>query len=93
MLNQRLGVEAEELGIGADHLERLAALRQAGHVAQFDRFEVIGMDARSLARLLEAQAPRFALMLEIPAGLASGIGLAIGLLADLDRLPWSASPA
>ena len=41
------------------------------------------MDAGRLARLLEALAAGFALVLQIPAGLAGRIGRAIGLLADV----------
>ena len=82
MLDQRFRIEAQELRIGANHLERFEPFRHAGHVAEFDRLEVIGVDAGSLARLFEAEAPRLTLTFEIPAGLACGITFAVRFFAD-----------
>ena len=39
---------------------------------------------KAFRRLLQRQAARQALVLEVPAGLAERIGLAVGLVADLD---------
>ena len=82
MADQRLGIEAQILGVNADHFEGFHALGHAGHVAEFNRLDMIGVDAGGLANVLQAQAALFALALQKPARLAGGIDLAIGLLAE-----------
>src|SRR5207237_5981083 len=81
MLDEKLGLEAEMLGVVADHLERLEPRWQARQIALLDRFEVIGMNAGGLARCLDAPPAFLTLTLEIPSGFTSRVELTIR--------PWS----
>ena len=94
---------ARELGqtatleIDAAYRQGLAALGQAGHVAIFDGFEVIGVDAAAFGRLLEGETAHQALVLEVPAGLAERIDIRCfrfdpslnSSLVFLRKTPWA----
>ena len=82
MHHQRLGIEAQVVGIGADHFQRFHALGHARHVAVFDGLDMIGVDAGHLSGIVEAFAAALALALQIPARLARGIERTVRLLAD-----------
>ena len=77
MLDDRLGLEAQILGIIADHLQRFQALRKPGEVAVLDRSHVVRMNAGGFARRIDRLTALLALALKVPPGLAGRIELAI----------------
>ncbi len=88
MLDERFGIEAQIVRIGADHLERVHALGHAGHVAAFDGVDVIGVNAGGGTCLVKRLAALLALAGQIPASLADRVGGAIGLQPHLLRFQF-----
>jgi hypothetical protein len=63
VLEKRLRLEAEIIGIGGNHFQRIGARRHARHVAIFDGFQMIGMDAGLFSRLLKTEPSGLPLLL------------------------------
>ena len=54
MFDQRVGIKAEKLRIDRNHLHGFQARRHMGHIAIFNGFDVIGVNASGFARFFQA---------------------------------------
>jgi hypothetical protein len=82
VVQQWLRIKSQILRIGRNHLKGFNARGHARHVPKFNGLNMVGMNARSFAGILERLTTLFTLTLQKPAGFSGGIACSIGLLAE-----------
>ena len=81
VINQGFRIKSQILRIGRNHLQSFHARWHAGHVAEFNSLNMVGVNARGLTGIFQGFTTLFALALQKPARFARWIAGTIGLLA------------